>query len=106
MSAQSLNAQPAERISTVPSVKITTSVTGGAPRAAIQSAASVGHRSSRMPIGLSSRTSRSHASMRRSSVRGASRVVSVGHGCGQNVSGIWRRIARGAVPASIACGVA
>jgi hypothetical protein len=59
-----LKAQPAERISTVPSVKMTTSVTDGAPRAAIHSAVSVGHSSSRMPIGLSSRTRRSHASNR------------------------------------------
>jgi hypothetical protein len=53
-----LIAQPAERISTVPIVKITSSDNDGWPSDAIHSALSVGHSSSRLPIGLSMRTRR------------------------------------------------
>jgi hypothetical protein len=49
--------QPAERISSVPSAKIQTSGQLGCPRLAIHSAHRVGHNSSRVPIGLSSRIS-------------------------------------------------
>ena len=63
-SAQSLNAQPAQRMMIVPNVNTTTSVRLGSPSAAIHSADSVGHNSNRMPIGLSRRTSRSYASRR------------------------------------------
>jgi hypothetical protein len=58
-SAKSLIAHPAERISTVPRTKISTNAFGGQPRAAIHTAQSVGQSSSKMPIGLSSRISRS-----------------------------------------------
>ena len=58
-SAQSLTAQPAERIRTVPMVKMTMSEALGRPCAASHSADSVGHSRSAMPIGLSSRMSRS-----------------------------------------------
>lgn len=57
-SAQSLIAQPAERIRTVPTTKIATSAGGGCPSAAIHMAHSVGHSSSSVPIGLSMRTRR------------------------------------------------
>src|SRR5215471_628798 len=63
-STQSLKAQPAERISHVPITKTRISVYVGAPYAASHSAESVGHKSSSVPMGLSSRSSRSYASMR------------------------------------------
>ena len=53
-------AQPAERISTVPSVKMPTSVQSGLPLDASHRAISVGHSSSKMPIGLSSRIRRKY----------------------------------------------
>ena len=59
LSAQSLSAQPAQRIRIVPTVNTRISVSVGLPDVASQSAASVGQSSSRMPIGLSRRTSRS-----------------------------------------------
>jgi hypothetical protein len=59
-----LIAQPAERISTVPTVKITSSGQDGCPSDAIHSALSVGHSSSRLPIGLSMRTSRKYRGSR------------------------------------------
>ena len=58
-SAQSLKAQPAQRITIVPMTNTSTSAPVGSPEAAIHSAVSVGHSSSRMPMGLSRRTSRS-----------------------------------------------
>ena len=58
-SAQSLTAHPAERVSIVPIVKITTSDHEGDPCEASHNAESVGHSSSRIPIGLSRRTRRS-----------------------------------------------
>ena len=58
-SAQSLIAQPAERMRIVPSVKMTMSDADGAPSAASHSADSVGQSRSAMPIGLSRRMSRS-----------------------------------------------
>jgi hypothetical protein len=51
--------QPAERISTVPRMNIHTTSQSGFPSADSQSPHSVGQRSRRMPIGLSSRISRS-----------------------------------------------
>src|SRR5438034_7835002 len=63
-SAQSLNAQPAERVSSVPMTNIATSETGGTPSAANQSADIVGHSNSSVPIGLSRRSNRTYASMR------------------------------------------
>ncbi len=50
--------QPAARISTTPVQKIRTFFKVGVPLPAIQSAHSVGHKSNRMPIGLSKRISR------------------------------------------------
>jgi hypothetical protein len=58
-SAQSLIAQPAERIRSVPIVNTSSCVHVGRPAAASHSAPSVGQSSSSVPIGLSSRTSRS-----------------------------------------------
>ncbi len=58
-SAQSLIAQPAERIRTVPTKNTSSSDRRGLPPAAIQSADAVGHSSSSEPIGLSRRISRS-----------------------------------------------
>jgi hypothetical protein len=52
-------AQPAERMSSVPSTKIATMIQDGAPEVAIHSAVSVGQSRSSVPIGLSSRISRS-----------------------------------------------
>jgi len=49
--------QPAERISTVPRMKTQSTMRSGRPSAASHSAHSVGHSSSKMPIGLSSRIS-------------------------------------------------
>jgi hypothetical protein len=57
-SAKSLIAQPAERISTVPIVKIATSDHSGFPSDASHSATSVGQSRSRLPIGLSRRIRR------------------------------------------------
>ncbi len=57
-SAQSLMAQPAERIRKVPATKIQNSPHAGGPPAAIHMAHSVGHSSSSVPIGLSMRTRR------------------------------------------------
>jgi hypothetical protein len=51
-------AQPAERIRKVPSVKISSSRQSGTPPAASHIAYSVGHSSSTVPIGLSSRIRR------------------------------------------------
>ncbi|MNR38100.1 hypothetical protein D3C85_1561750 [compost metagenome] len=56
-SAKSLITQPAERIKKVPRVKISSSCQSGWPAEAIHSAHSVGHSSSRVPIGLSIRIS-------------------------------------------------
>ena len=67
-SAKSFIAQPAERMTTVPSTKIHSTANGGLPKEAIHSAQSVGHSSSRMPMGLSRRTSFSYASRRARSV--------------------------------------
>ena len=64
-SAQSLNAQPAERISSVPSVKISDQRPAAArplPRSTAPTASATA--AAAMPIGLSSRSSRSYASMR------------------------------------------
>jgi hypothetical protein len=58
-SAKSFSAQPAERISSVPTPKIATSSIVGWPRAASHTAHRVGHSKSRVPTGLSSRSSRS-----------------------------------------------
>ena len=58
-SAQSFSAQPAERIRIVPITKMISSSVSGRPCAAIQTAHSVGHSSSRKPMGLSSRMRRS-----------------------------------------------
>ena len=49
--------QPAERISTVPMMKIQTTLQFGRPKAESHKAHSVGQSRSRMPIGLSSRIS-------------------------------------------------
>ncbi len=59
--------QPALRITTVPAVKIASSRRCGWPALAIHRAQSVGHSSSQMPIGRSSRMSCASASARRSS---------------------------------------
>src|SRR5437899_3496663 len=60
-SAQSLNAQPAERMSSVPTAKIATSETGGTPSAANHSADIVGHSNNSVPIGSSRRSNRTYA---------------------------------------------
>ena len=52
-------AQPAERMSSVPSVKIPMMTQDGAPEVATHSAVSVGQRRSSVPIGLSRRINRS-----------------------------------------------
>jgi hypothetical protein len=57
LSARSLMAQPAERVSTVPRTKRHSTTGCGTPWRASHNPHSVGQRSSRMPIGLSSRTS-------------------------------------------------
>ncbi|MNN19027.1 hypothetical protein D3C81_1322540 [compost metagenome] len=57
-SAQSFMAQPDERIRNVPTKKIQKMPQAGGPSAAIHSAHSVGHSSSKVPMGLSIRTSR------------------------------------------------
>ena len=67
-SAQSFIAQPAERMTSVPTQNTSTIDARGAPSAASHSADSVGHSSSSVPIGLSSRISRSYASSRSTSV--------------------------------------
>jgi len=60
-SAKSLMAQPAERVSTVPSVKMHSRPRGGMPSAANHSAHSIGHSSRKIPIGRSSRVRRTRA---------------------------------------------
>src|SRR5436190_18681105 len=57
-------AQPAERISSVPTTKMITMSVGGRPCAASHTAHSVGQSRSSAPIGLSSLISRSYASKR------------------------------------------
>ena len=52
-----MTAQPDERMRKVPAVKMATTYQGGTPPAAIHKAQSVGHSKSRVPIGLSMRTS-------------------------------------------------
>ena len=92
-SAQSLNAQPAERITIVPTVNTRIRRKPGCPSSAIHSAASVGQSSSRMPIGLSSRTSRSYASSRSTSVRrgGAGGDVTIVADSGESAGSLTAR---------------
>ena len=52
-----VNEQPAERISTVPSMKMATICDAGCPSAAIHTPHSVGHSNSRMPMGRFRRVS-------------------------------------------------
>jgi len=54
-----LIAQPAERISSVPTTKMPTTIHDGEPDEASHSAVSVGQSSSSVPIGLSRRIRRS-----------------------------------------------
>src|SRR5438270_13609996 len=65
-------AHPAERISTVPTTNITTTLQSGCPLEQSHKAHKVGQSSSRVPIGLSRRISFSYASIR------SARVIVIG----------------------------
>ncbi len=77
--------QPALRMMTVPATNISSSRREGCPAAATQSAHNVGHSSSQMPIGRSSRMSCTKASSRRASLD-ARRGGSVGSGSSADAS--------------------
>ena len=64
-SARSLITQPADRMATVPSTKITSTLALGCEAPAIHTAQSTGHSSSQMPMGRCSRASSMRSRTRR-----------------------------------------
>ena len=64
-SARSLITQPAERIATVPSTKMTSTFGAGCEAPAIHTAHSTGHSNSQMPMGRCRRASSRRSRMRR-----------------------------------------